>query len=65
MEKAKESAQPGFWWRAQKQEKKECTVPHKPGDKCPVCGTGELAYDGLFLLACRSCGAVIEGGAFT
>jgi ribosomal protein L37AE/L43A len=65
MEKSRESAPQPFWWRAEKQEKNECAVAHKPGDKCPACGQGELAYDGLFLLACTACGAVAEGGAFT
>lgn len=65
MDATKENRRETLWWRAEQQEKKVCPVPLKPGDTCPACGQGELAYDGLFLLVCRRCGAVAEGGTFT
>ncbi|MBE2222727.1 MAG: hypothetical protein IAF02_14375 [Anaerolineae bacterium] len=55
--------QPSYWWR-----KKEvaCTASApKPGDRCPTCDEGKLAYDGLFVLACSHCGKAAESGAFT
>ncbi len=40
-------------------------TPPKPGDLCPFCQKGSLAYDGLFLLTCSKCKKVAEGGCFT
>ncbi len=40
-------------------------TPPKPGDLCPYCQQGTLAYDGLFLLTCNTCKKVTEGGCFT
>jgi uncharacterized protein (DUF983 family) len=56
-------SQPSFWWRKQETA---CTAPTpKPGDCCPSCGEGKLAYDGLFVLICSHCGEVAESGGFT
>ncbi|MCA9970692.1 MAG: hypothetical protein KC425_10780 [Anaerolineales bacterium] len=39
--------------------------PPRPGDACPFCAEGALAYDGLFVLSCRRCGKAAESGCFT
>lgn len=51
------------WWQ-DAAAPKPCATPLKPGDRCPHCG-GELAYNGLFILVCKACGAVLEGGTFS
>lgn len=53
-----------FWWR----EKGEpvCKQPQlKPGDICPNCHEGKLAFDGLFMLVCSRCQHIADSGAFT
>ncbi|MEZ4643756.1 MAG: hypothetical protein R3E31_13670 [Chloroflexota bacterium] len=40
------------------------TTP-KPGDTCPTCNQGKLAYDGLFILTCEQCGYIAESGCFS
>ncbi len=62
VKKTKKSAP---WWRAEEPAKTVCQIPVKPGQICPNCGEGILAYDGLFLLTCPVCGHVAEGGVFT
>ncbi len=62
-----------YWW--QEANKQETAVSAdsdlclletpKPGDLCPYCQEGTLAYDGLFLLTCDKCKKVAEGGCFT
>ncbi|MCA9921937.1 MAG: hypothetical protein KC419_19700 [Anaerolineales bacterium] len=52
------------WW--QQTGVSTCTAPQpRPGDKCPACENGILAYDGLFVLTCSNCGKAAEAGAFT
>jgi hypothetical protein len=52
-----------YWWQ---QKNSSCDAPTpKPGDPCPACNQGLLAYDSLFLLTCNRCGQVAESGAFT
>jgi hypothetical protein len=52
------------WWRSKGPA--SCTAPlPKPGDRCPTCHSGTLAYDGLFVLCCSYCGKAAESGAFT
>ncbi|MBK7177700.1 MAG: hypothetical protein IPH82_11030 [Chloroflexi bacterium] len=59
-----QSPQATVWWR--KPDALPCqSRPPKPGDVCPTCGNGRLAYDGLFILACSACGEAAESGAFT
>jgi hypothetical protein len=41
-----------------------CRAP-RPGQKCPRCGRGTLAYDGLLQLSSPVCGHVAEIGGFT
>lgn len=53
-----------FWWRSQEDGTCQTKTP-LAGDLCPECGHGYLAYDGLFVLACKKCGKVAEAGAFT
>ncbi|HIP70224.1 MAG TPA: hypothetical protein EYH05_02370 [Anaerolineae bacterium] len=62
VKKTKKSAP---WWRTEESAKAVCQIPVKPGQICPNCGEGILAYDGLFLLTCPACGYVAEGGVFT
>lgn len=51
-----------YWWR----QRPPCQAPTpKPGDPCPACGAGKLAYDGQFVLACPACGQAAESGTFT
>lgn len=53
---------PNYWWR----KKPACQTPTpKPGDRCPACDLGILAYDGLFILTCPACGQAAESGTFT
>jgi hypothetical protein len=53
-----------FWWR--NPDKPDCKKPQpKPGDICPSCGEGKLAFDGLFMLVCRRCQHIADSGAFT
>lgn len=53
-----------YWWR--QTGAAACAAPApKPGDCCPTCGEGVLAYDGLFVLSCTTCGKAAESGAFT
>jgi hypothetical protein len=53
-----------FWWR--KPGEVICKQPQlKPGDTCPNCGQGQLAFDGLFMLVCCRCQRVADSGAFT
>lgn len=53
---------PPYWWR----QVQPCQSPTpKPGDPCPTCRQGILAYDTLFLLTCPACGQAAESGAFT
>lgn len=62
----KKTAVPGaiYWWR--KDTPPPCQArPLKPGEKCPACLVGMLAYDGLFVLTCATCGQAAESGAFT
>jgi len=35
------------------------------GEICPVCGRGQMAYDGFLVLTCPDCGFKIGGGGFT
>ncbi|PID85257.1 MAG: hypothetical protein CSB13_08955 [Chloroflexi bacterium] len=52
-----------YWWR---KKKRTCHNPTpKPGEPCPNCTEGILAYDGLFVLTCARCGKAAENGAFT
>ena len=53
-----------FWWKSDGQASCHAKPP-KPGDVCPECGEGLLAYDGLFVLTCEKCGKAAEAGAFT
>jgi ribosomal protein L37AE/L43A len=57
-------SQKSYWWR-QKEASACATPPPKPGNCCPTCGEGILAYDGLFVLTCSHCGKAAESGAFT
>jgi len=59
-----QESQKTFWWR-QKDEPACIAQAPKPGDMCPACGSGVLAYDGLFMLTCPRCGKTAESGAFT
>ena len=34
--------------------------PHA-GDQCPVCGVGQMDYDGMLNLACGVCGFMLSG----
>lgn len=53
-----------FWWHDP--DKPVCKKPQpKPGDVCPSCGAGTLAFDGLFMLVCRRCQQIADSGAFT
>jgi hypothetical protein len=53
-----------FWWR--EKGKPICKKPQlKPGDTCPSCHEGQLAFDGLFMLVCSRCQRVADSGAFT
>ncbi len=54
-----------YWWRETAVAPTCNTALPKPGEPCPHCGKGILAYDSLFLLTCSTCGKVAEGGAFT
>lgn len=41
-------------------------APLRKGQTCPVCGEGELDYNGLLQLECPACGFVnSEGGGCT
>ena len=56
----------GYWWKQDKAEAEEgevCALRPRPGQRCPECGQGTLAYNGLFLLTCPQCNYVAEGGA--
>jgi hypothetical protein len=58
----KTAVSPTYWWR----QRPPCqAATPKPGDPCPSCGAGKLAYDSLFLLTCLTCGQCAESGAFT
>ena len=63
--KSKEKEENGrFWWH--NPEKPTCKAPQpKPGDSCPSCGAGTLAFDGLFMLVCSRCQQIADSGAFT
>ena len=54
-----------YWWRKNGQEKISCQRMLQPGETCPQCQNGRLAYNGLFMLTCTSCGHIAESGAFT
>jgi uncharacterized protein (DUF983 family) len=54
-----------YWWREKEASANTCTIRHQPGQKCPSCAEGKLAYDGLFILTCSACGYIAESGAFT
>jgi hypothetical protein len=61
----KQMLQKSYWWQPIKEDA-SCSAPaSKPGNPCPACGKGILAYDGLFLLTCAHCGETAENGAFT
>jgi len=59
-----QSPKPTYWWRKPDALPCQASAP-KPGDVCPACGQGRLAYDGLFILTCSVCGEAAESGAFT
>lgn len=53
-----------FWWRSK--QKKGCQRPQlKPGDPCPHCPEGTLAFNGLFMLVCDRCQKTADSGGFT
>lgn len=53
-----------YWWRQQGEAK--CNQPQpKPGDLCPNCHKGKLAFDGLFILVCGECQHIADSGGFT
>jgi hypothetical protein len=54
-----------YWWKeeAGPEEGDVCAIRPRPGHRCPECGEGTLAYNGLFLLTCPECHYVAEGGA--
>jgi ribosomal protein L37AE/L43A len=54
-----------YWWREKKASKNTCAIRRLPGQTCPECKEGKLAYDGLFILTCSACGYIAESGAFT
>jgi hypothetical protein len=53
----------GFWWQDNRAEADVCVLPPRPGQRCPECGEGVLAYDSLFVLTCPHCHYVAESGA--
>jgi hypothetical protein len=54
----------GYWWH--KPYEVKCSHPQpKPGDVCPCCSAGHLAFDGLFILSCDHCHHVADSGGFT
>ena len=58
-----EEVEKEYWWKGKAAEGESCPIRIRPGDTCPKCGNGTLAYDGLFLLTCDGCGYVAESGA--
>lgn len=65
MEKTKTVDRKKYWWRGDEASKQTCAIRYNPGQRCPDCQKGTLAYDGLFLLTCSNCGYVAESGAFS
>lgn len=65
MEKKRQQTETKYWWRKDNEPKRVCAIRYQPGQPCPKCTRGRLAYNGLFILACPVCGYVAEGGAFT
>jgi ribosomal protein L37AE/L43A len=61
----KQAEEKQYWWRDEKESKNSCAIRFQPGHTCPECREGVLAYDGLFMLTCPTCGYIAEGGAFT
>lgn len=54
----------GYWWKeTEDAEKTVCAIRSRPGQLCPECGQGTLAYNGLFVLTCPQCAYVAESGA--
>ena len=58
-----DAAEKEYWWKREDSEEESCRIPPRPGQTCPECGEGTLAYDGLFILVCDLCGYVAESGA--
>jgi hypothetical protein len=52
-----------FWWQKDAADSDVCLLPPRPGQTCPECGEGALAYDTLFVLTCPHCHYVAESGA--
>ena len=65
MENVQTVEQKRYWWREEEASKRICAVRYQPGQACPQCLMGVLAYDGLFMLTCPICGHIAESGAFT
>ena len=65
MEMVQTTDQKRYWWRDEGELGRACAVHYRPGQPCPQCRKGVLAYDGLFMLTCRACGYIAESGAFT
>ena len=65
MEKVKTADGKKYWWHAEDASERTCALRYTPGQRCPNCHKGSLAYDGLFMLTCSACGYVAESGAFS
>ena len=48
MERTKTAERKKYWWRGEDTTGQACSIPYYPGQRCPNCHKGDLAYDGLF-----------------
>jgi len=65
MQANESTSKPSYWWQQDGPAAESCSAAPEPGQTCPICRQGRLAYDSLFILTCKACGYVAEGGAFT